>query len=691
VSFSRLYVNDVYEGIYALVEGVDAEYLARHLKEEGGYLFECGRAVDDGATPSIDDLAAYKSMCEPRTHALESDSTLYGPMRDLFRELNSPVDGAWRDRVAEYIDLRKWMTYVAIQTFLSASDGFLGVRGMSNLFVYRRVGTQKHEILSRDEDAAMTQVDWPIVPHDGQVLFQRALSFSDLREFYFQVLEACARRATTTQWLEAQVADNLARVAAAAREDPSFDRPAFDAAAQSVIEFARRRPTFVVEEVRQARAAWNAASAVRPSADNTRAIAEVGPSPSTGGVSSTSPSRSRNGREVSGTAVPRDGSVTTAPIVGTTPSGLTYLGAFRLPVASPNDEDHTFAFSQGPICFNPSGTGSLIVGGKQENVRLAQVTIPAPSLSTTPPIAEFITPFTVSFGGHVTATSNDIVSGSSVYVGGCAVSNAQVIVSVYGYYDVSGVQVRSHFVVSASDLSYVRGPYQIGARSPIDGNNGAWVAGNMSAVPAKYRSSLGGPLLTGQCCKGGITTTSLGPTLQAFDPAALGVQTPVPSTLLLGYPAAHPTLGGYQSSGQLYNGAANYRGGVVLTEGGSLLFFGRRGTGTFCYGEGTNNSALHGTLTSDGVTKYCYDPALPTSKGEHAYPYVNNVLVYSASDLMAVKAGTKAYWDVVPVAVWPFPYERPMGAAYDEATGRIFVLCEIPGDRPLVRVFQVAL
>ena len=121
--------------------------------------------------------------------------------------------------------------------------------------------------------------------------------------------------------------------------------------------------------------------------------------------------------------------------------------------------------------------------------------------------------------------------------------------------------------------------------------------------------------------------------------------------------------------------------GAVFPEGTrSVLYFGRHGTGPYCYGEGT----------------VCNDPT-SSSKGDHAYPYVSQVWAYDVQDLIAVKNGQKNPWDVMPYATWAFklPFEvtgngRPGGVAYDPATQRVFWLERFgDGDWPVITVWQV--
>src|SRR5690606_41809078 len=58
--------------------------------------------------------------------------------------------------------------------------------------------------------------------------------------------------------------------------------------------------------------------------------------------------------------------------------------------------------------------------------------------------------------------------------------------------------------------------------------------------------------------------------------------------------------------------------------------------------------------------------------------YQPTVWAYDARDLASVAAGTRQMWEVRPYGMWRLPSqiqnEKVSGAAYDPATGRIFVL-----------------
>ena len=140
-------------------------------------------------------------------------------------------------------------------------------------------------------------------------------------------------------------------------------------------------------------------------------------------------------------------------------------------------------------------------------------------------------------------------------------------------------------------MATLSGPYQLGT------DRAGMVAGYMGVIPPEWRALLGGPALTGQCCIPIIGRSSFGPSVSVFDPAQLGAQATVPSTMLIGYPIEHQTLGAWDANPpSTYYGGTDQMGSVAFPAGTrSVLFTGRHGD-QFCYGPGTGNPALVGTL-----------------------------------------------------------------------------------------------
>ena len=256
LSYARLYINEVYQGLYALVEPVDSSYLSRTLGERNGYLFEYRWRRPFFGEYLGEELAPYRELFEAETNRTASDTILYLPIHDLFREVNEAPDSVWRESVDRYLDLEQLVTYVAIETFLSERDGFAGYAGMANFFLYRSANSTRHRLLTWDRDNAFERIEFPIFERTEQsVILRRAFERRDLRARYLDVLERCARLAAEEGWLESAVVRAATLIAEVAREDErkQFSNEEFTAATAHLREFARRRSAFVLREVERAR------------------------------------------------------------------------------------------------------------------------------------------------------------------------------------------------------------------------------------------------------------------------------------------------------------------------------------------------------------------------------------------------------------------------------------------------------
>jgi len=255
-SFGRVYINGQYEGLYALVEAIDATFLARELGDGLGYLFEHKYADGFFAEYLGEDYAPYKLRFEAQTHRLESDHALYAPIRELFREANQDVDGVWRERVGWFIDLDELVTHIAIETFLAEFDGFLGGSGMANFYLHRPLATNVHRPIAWDRDTTFQAIDAPMFARvEDNALVRRALSFGDLRGLYLDVLEQCARAAVQDRWLEMEILQAHYLIRDAVHEDPMKpnSNEEYDIAISHLLSFAQHRPAFVMDEVAKAR------------------------------------------------------------------------------------------------------------------------------------------------------------------------------------------------------------------------------------------------------------------------------------------------------------------------------------------------------------------------------------------------------------------------------------------------------
>lgn len=345
---------------------------------------------------------------------------------------------------------------------------------------------------------------------------------------------------------------------------------------------------------------------------------------------------------------------------------LVYRGSFTFEnagttcSAGPRD----FAYVQGVIAFNPA-RGSLFVVGHDHCQHVAEFEVPEAG-----GVARLLQPFRDPTGGRMDEINPS--DPGSKKIGGLHVAGDRLIVSVYSFYDAERTARTSHFVRPVNlGSDDVVGPLRVGSLNP------GFYAGYMAGIPSEWQPVFGGDLFTGQCCLSIITRTSFGPSVSVARTADfLQARGSINARMLVGYPEDNTALGDGTRQDPVFNRATQVRG-VVLPKGtASVLFFGYHGTGPYCYGEADE----------------CGDP-IHHGKGEHAFPYQPQVWAYRASELAEVSAGRRQPWTVRPYAVWRLPVlndHRIGGVAYDEQSGRIFVL-EVYGDgeRPRVHVFAV--
>ena len=358
----------------------------------------------------------------------------------------------------------------------------------------------------------------------------------------------------------------------------------------------------------------------------------------------------------------------TLPLIQKT--DLVYQGAFRVPNSGASDTT-TFNYGGTALGFNPINN-SLFLTGHDWFQRTAELKIPAlinsaniNNLNT----ATLLQTFGDESEGKLNSIDPTPVNG--VKVGGHLVYNNKLIFSGYSFYDGDGNQSTSHFnrPLSFSVTGQVVGPYKVGPDARYTG-------GYMTLIPPEWQASFGGPALTGMCCLSITSVQSNGPSISVFDPNA----TAQPATRLLGYPLSNP-LRGEPRTNTVYNLTSKISGVAFPNGTRSMLFFGRHGTGTYCYGTGIA----------------CGDPA-DESTGTHAYPYKYQVWAYDANDLLAVKSGTKQQYEPQPYTVWNFnlPFENNNsahflgGAAYDPQANLIY-LSQMSSDSagPVIHVFKV--
>jgi hypothetical protein len=368
-----------------------------------------------------------------------------------------------------------------------------------------------------------------------------------------------------------------------------------------------------------------------------------------------------------------------APLIQ--PGDITYAGSFALPTDDLGGSRFGYG-GEAIAVHHQEGSPTLFLGGHvQDRGHIAQVRVPDELGSgSAMPTASVIQPF-------ADITDAALPEGSRVY--GLLPDGESLIVASSEYYDADGSQSVSHgrSSMNLSTSGDFTGFGELDSLAPPRA-----VGGYMTPIPEEWQGPLGGTALTGQCCLPIISQTSAGPSVTVFDPADVGTGPTVTGETLLWYPLSNP-LAPEDGQGELFNLATVVPGVAFPSGTGSILFFGRHGTGPYCYGPGTDDAARHGVPTGDGDDVWCFDPT-DDSKGTHAYPYRHQVWAYDVADLLDVREGTVEHWDVRPYAVWeledigPPGHATMVGAGYDPVDRR-FYFTESYGEDPVVHVLEI--
>jgi spore coat protein CotH len=276
----QLFVNGTYEGLYAIVESIDKNFLRRVFGinsvnvENDGFLFQY-RWVRPWYFEHLgSNLDMYAALLDPVTHENASTVALYDPFEQMIRAISSGGDDQFASTVAPYLDLQLFMRFLAVQSFIAEWDGVLGYAGVNNFYLYRFERSTRSQFIPWDDDNAFRALDHPILP-DWQlnVLVRRALNVPELRAAFVDSLLTTAALATTPAvpgapgWLEQEIQFERALISAAIYADTTkpFSNEDFEAGADALVAFARKRSAFVRCEAGKLTGTVPAAAACTPS------------------------------------------------------------------------------------------------------------------------------------------------------------------------------------------------------------------------------------------------------------------------------------------------------------------------------------------------------------------------------------------------------------------------------------------
>jgi hypothetical protein len=278
VVHARLTVNNQFLGLYTIVEPIDKKFLKRSLGENDGYLYEfkgTGSHYDFGYLG--EELEPYAALFEPKTRETASMFDLYRPIKEMTLAIGESPSHRFVEATGEFLDLKKFLTYVAVEAFLAERDGILGEWGMNNFYLYRFEKSTRFQLLPWDRDTALYDLDLSIYNRvERNVLMKRLMEYPEMRTVYEDALRRCAEVAMRPEadpvepadedeqpepvrsgWLEREVRTTYQQIRGVAITDSRapFSAEEFEAEIEKLLDTARRRAEMVLQDLVRAASA----------------------------------------------------------------------------------------------------------------------------------------------------------------------------------------------------------------------------------------------------------------------------------------------------------------------------------------------------------------------------------------------------------------------------------------------------
>jgi spore coat protein CotH len=199
ISYTRLTVNDEYWGVYWLVETIDKNFLAARLGDKEGNLFKYEYLEDYRFTEKGTDPRSYLAIFQPETHEDNPDPS---GLAEFIHVANTAPEAGFATAMAPYVDVDKFLTYIAVENAIAGQDGFVGIQGMNNFYIYQLTGQSKFVFIPWDQDTTFLSPTWPVLDRvDTNVLTRKLLADPAKKQFYLAQIKAAAALALNAAFL----------------------------------------------------------------------------------------------------------------------------------------------------------------------------------------------------------------------------------------------------------------------------------------------------------------------------------------------------------------------------------------------------------------------------------------------------------------------------------------------------------
>lgn len=249
IAFCRLTVNTDYWGLYTLIEPVSKPFLKMRLGEDSGALFDYTYSGDYRFGYLGDSLTPYVPLpFSPDTNADHLDSGL----ADFIKAINQTPQSGYAAAMEAYIDVKKFLTYVAVENACAEYDGMVGQFGMNNFYLYQYGSQKKFVFIPWDKDTSFQAAEWPVQQRmDSNEFTKRLMLDPAMKSYYESEVKRIATNFVTTAFLGPRIDQfaGLIRASVTADTHKPFSVADFEAAVAGLKGIAAARAANVTAQI----------------------------------------------------------------------------------------------------------------------------------------------------------------------------------------------------------------------------------------------------------------------------------------------------------------------------------------------------------------------------------------------------------------------------------------------------------
>lgn len=249
ISFCRLTINTDFWGLYTLIEAVSKPFLKARFGEESGTLYDYEYTTDYRFTFQGDGTATYAPVpFEPQTNENKLDSGL----ADFIKAINQTPQSGYAAAMETYIDVKRFLTHVAVENACVEYDGIVGQFGLNNFYLYQYGGQKKFVFIPWDKDTSFQAAEWPVQSRmDSNEFTKRLMLDPAMKTYYESEVKRIANAFVTTAFIAPKVDQFAALIRASVTADTHkpFTVAEFEAAVAGIKGIAGARAANVAAQI----------------------------------------------------------------------------------------------------------------------------------------------------------------------------------------------------------------------------------------------------------------------------------------------------------------------------------------------------------------------------------------------------------------------------------------------------------